>query len=227
MIGRALALAGDELAELLGGPLGEQARAARRELARADKRTRALWLAEARVPVPPGFRGVHPSWIEAALAELPARARAALAAGGGDEIDVWLARWACAAIPPLPQIARAFAPPRSPGDVIALPDPAAWLAAVGREQRAYAVSLARDRAPRRDELGAPRAVIARCQHGDDLAIGARAFAPYTSPLARRQLVVRLPRDVGARVDAELRSHERDSLAEAPSWTALATARGAG
>lgn len=220
IVARALALAGDGVLELLGGPLGEQARALRAEVARANKRERAEWLAELRAPLPPGLRGVHASWIEHALAELPPRARTALASASTHEVDVWLARWACATFPSLPPISRAIVAPRSIDEVIAMPDPAAWLAGVGAAQRAYALSLARPNAARRDELGPARAVIARCKDGDELAIGARAIAPYTSPLARRQLAVRMPRDVGARVETELRSHERDSIGDAPRWTAF-------
>jgi hypothetical protein len=46
------------------------------------------------------MRSIHATWIEAALADLPPRARTALSAPSNDPIDVWLARWATAAFPP-------------------------------------------------------------------------------------------------------------------------------
>jgi hypothetical protein len=250
VIARVLALAGGELVDLLGGPLGEQARAVRGEPAsqaalRSPGRERAEVLARARAPVPPGLRGVHASWLEAALAELPPRARAAVAAGGGDAVDVWLARWACAGIPPLPPVraldGRDLRPagstaegrcgsidgPRSIDDVIAMPDPEAWLVAVGRAQLAYATALARPGAPRKDELGPARAVIARCRGGDPLAIGARTVAPHATPLSRLQLAVRLERSRGLAVLAELVSHASAPISDGPSWKLLADAHVAG
>src|SRR5512140_2383302 len=89
----------------LAGPLGAAARAA--IPAASDRAARVRWAAAARAPVPAGLRGVHPSWIEAGLAGLPARARAAVASGGGDAVDTWLARWATASIPPMPALTAA------------------------------------------------------------------------------------------------------------------------
>ncbi|HEX7843877.1 MAG TPA: hypothetical protein VF469_40660, partial [Kofleriaceae bacterium] len=60
----------------LGGPLGAAARAEGTVL--PDRATRIRRMAIARAAVPEGMRGVHPSWIEAALAELPPRARTAV-----------------------------------------------------------------------------------------------------------------------------------------------------
>jgi hypothetical protein len=217
MIAEALALAGGDLVALLGGPLGEQARAVKR----ASKRERAEMIARLRAPVPEGLRGVHASWIEAALAELPPRARVAVAAGGGDPVDVWLARWACAQIPPLPPIRAQRV--RAIEDVIALPDPGEWLRAVGRAQLDYALSLAQPGAPRRDELGPARAVIARCRGGDELAIGARTLAPHTSPLQRIQLAVRLPR--ASNILGEL--HATARVADGPTFAVLASTHVAG
>lgn len=217
MIAEALALAGGELVALLGGPLGEAARAVRF----ASSRERAELLARLRAPVPEGFRGAHASWIEAALAELPPRARAAVAAGGGAPVDVWLARWACAHIPPLPAVRAQQV--RTLDDVIALPDPGEWLRAVGRVQLDYAMSLARPNAPRRDELGPARAVIARCRGGDELAIGARTIAPHTSALQRMQLAVRLPR--ATNILREL--HATADVALGPTWAMLASTDVAG
>jgi len=218
-VARALALAGS--VARLGGPLGEAARAAHRELAQASRSTRASWLADVRAPLPAGLRAVHPSWIEAALAPLPARARDVLAAGPRDSIDVWLARWACAELPPLPAL-RDDRRPGSLADAIAMARLAEWLTAVGRAQLAYAASLAAPGAPRRDELGAARDVIARCRGTLDLrVIGARAVAPYVrdaGALTARQLAVRLPRELA--LEAELRGH---ATGAAPRWDALRTA----
>src|SRR5690606_28786159 len=90
----------------LGGSLGAMARSLASELAAlpADQqpRRRAEHRAAAGAVVPEGLRRIHASWIEAALSELPARARTAVAAGGGEPADVWLARWATASLPPMP-----------------------------------------------------------------------------------------------------------------------------
>lgn len=225
MIAEALALAGGDLVDRLGGPWGEAARAARGQLVGAGHRARPRVLAEARAPVPPGFAGVHPTWIEAALAELPPRARAAVAAGGaGDPVDVWLARRACADLPEMPAM-RAVARVDGLADVLALSAAAlaSWVAAVGRAQLAYAAALARPGTPRDPEQGAARAVIARCRGGDAIVVGARAIAPHLAavPLAARQLACRLPRTLGLTVLAELRASLAIPLADAPTWRALA------
>ena len=103
MIARALAIASERLGNhragvlaRLGGPLGHATRAVRDD----GKTQRTQARAAACAPVPLGLRAVHASWIEAALAALPARARHALA-GASDPVDVWLARWATSAIPPM------------------------------------------------------------------------------------------------------------------------------
>jgi hypothetical protein len=173
----------------------------------------------ARAPVPAGLRAVDPSWIEAALARLPPRARAAVAAGGGDPVDVWLARWACAELPPMPALRDVIAP-RSIDDVVAMRRLSTWLEAVGNAQLAYAASLAQAGAARRDELGPARVVIARCRGGDVLAIAARAIAPYTDPLSARQLSVRLPRDTGQALERELLVHAAAPREHAPAWQVL-------
>ena len=214
MIARALALAGGELVEMLGGPLGQAARAVKP----MSQRERMELIAKLRAPVP-NLRAVHPSWIEHALASLPPRARRAVAAGGGDPTDVWLARWACAEIPPLPDLRGG--PVRSLADLVAHDALEPWLRAVGTAQLQYATSLAQPGAPRRPELGGGRAVIARCKGGDVLAIGARAIAPHVDPFAARQLAVRLPRATGLAVLAELHAHAADPIADAPTWAALA------
>ena len=82
----------------------------------ASKQERARALAIARAPVPPGLRAIHPTWIEHALGGLPASARAAVAAGGGAPVDVWLARWATAQLPSMivePELAARVAKHRA------------------------------------------------------------------------------------------------------------------
>jgi hypothetical protein len=207
----------DELLALIAGDL--RVAGIPRAPAPTTQAERAALLAAARAPLPPGVRGVHPSWIEAALAELPERARVAFAAGGGDPVDVWLVRWACAELPPLPAV-REVAAPRAIEDVIAMARLDAWLAGVGRAQLVYAASLAQPGAPRRDELGPARAVIGRCRGGDPHLVGARAIAPYGCALAARQIAVRLTRPLGLAVEAELLAHARDPIEHAPRWAAL-------
>jgi hypothetical protein len=152
----------------------------------ATKQERARALAIARAPVPPGLRAIHPTWIEHGLAQLPARARAAVAAGGGAPVDVWLARWATAHLPSMivePTLAARVAKHRAWLLVDGIPTApltalVGWLASLG-------------------------------QGGDELArvrAGARAIAPRLSPLAARQLAVRLPRPIGLVVHRELVSH---------------------
>lgn len=207
MIGEALAAACGDRAVLarIGGPIGLAAREALDRLAREPRpevrrALRAAWVAAAGAPVPPGLRGVHPSWIEAALAGLPARARADLARGGagGDPVAVWLARWACAGLPPMPA-ADAPGPPRSLDEAVRLrgEDLAIWLAEVGADQLALALGAAGGDAlaaaarvvdgpsgerlrraaariggpPRAGALGPVRAAIARCRVAlDDRAL---------------------------------------------------------
>jgi hypothetical protein len=152
----------------------------------ASKQERARALAIARAPVPPGLRAIHPTWIEHALVGLPARARAAVAAGGGAPVDVWLARWATARLPSMivePALAARVAKHRAWLLVDGIPTApltalVGWLASLG-------------------------------QGGDELArvrAGARAIAPRLSPLAARQLAARLPRPIGRVVHRELVSH---------------------
>jgi hypothetical protein len=224
MIGDALALAVDDarLLARIGGPYGEAARTAARELASASTASRAARLASVRAPVPTGLRGVHRSWIEHALAALPPRARSVLAEGPRDAVDVWLARYACAELPGLPPTHDGAV--RTLADLVALDGDAlhAWLLRVGRAQLAYAASLTRTTAPRRDELGSARAVIARCRGGDPLAIAARTASPHLmrAPLASRQLAVRLPRELGMMFEREVAAHAGDHPPESASWQAL-------
>jgi hypothetical protein len=166
----------------LGGPLGD---AVRELAAPADRATRAGRAAAARAPVPAGIRGVHPSWIEAGLAGLPERARAAVASGGGDPVDTWLARRATAAIPPMPAITAARVTSIDSATRVDAGVLEHWLADAGADQLALALSVAGDDAlaaaaarigdrmrvaaarialpPRAGALGAARAAIGRCR----------------------------------------------------------------
>ncbi|HEY0194481.1 MAG TPA: hypothetical protein VGC42_25385 [Kofleriaceae bacterium] len=200
MIARALVAAcvdGEVLARI-GGALGEAARASLAGDRGADRGERARWAAAARTPVPAGLRGVHPSWLEAGLAGLPPRARAAVAAGGGAPVDTWLARWATAGIPPMrPAEAGRIDSP----DAATRADAASltrWLEDAGADQLAFALEAAGSGAvaraagaaaarvvgarllaaaarigvaPRLGALGPVRAAIARCR----LELDARAL----------------------------------------------------
>jgi hypothetical protein len=173
VIGEALAVAatrlGDDATRVLarlGGPLGDDARRAASQLARQrgdeHKATRASWAAIARAPAPPGLRGVHPSWIEAALDELPPRARTAVAAGGGAPVDVWLARRACAGIPEMPPVRRRSSTWPSSVDAATTLDAGelqAWLERVGFDQLAIVTAQAG---------GIDAAAAALGTRGDDL-----------------------------------------------------------
>lgn len=221
----------------IGGPIGEEARAA---WAGGTRRS-------VRAAIPAGLDGVHASWLEANLGSLPARARTALVTASAP-VDVWLARLATAGLPPLPPVAGARRRPASLDDALALSAAQLreWLVGVGIDQLVYAVGpgaalddLVRrsaraaasaqriHEAPRAGQLGPRRAAIARSTGTLDealpLRIGARAVAPYVArrPLARAQLRCRLPRAWGVMVDAELRAHAQDPVESAPSWAALA------
>ena len=211
---------------------------------------RVRLIAALRSPIPPGIRGVHASWIEASLAGLPARVRDALAAGAPDRVDVWLVRWACAELPPLKPIDPAIQLPGKIEHAVKMSGDALtrWLAEVGADQLAYALrsnpdalqgiasTLANgDRViaasrrigspPRAGALGGTRDAIARCRCEASpemlMWIGARALAPHTDPLLRRQLAVRLPRPRGLRLLAELAARADDPIDRAPTWDALA------
>ncbi len=254
MIGRVLAAAtlvalGDrEVLARIGGPIGDAARIAYDRLdamepeVRRDKRR--TWSAASRAAIPPGLRGIDPTWIEAALAEVPPRARDALAAGATTETETWLARWACSALPPMGVIDPKLTWPRDLADVARLAAPAlhAWLEEIGADQLAFAlgahaanaatvfgerllVAAARiGKPPREGALGQRRAAIERARVDPDLLallkIGARAFAPHTDPLLRRQLVHRLPRPVGLAVARELRVYARTPVDQAPVLAAV-------
>ena len=208
----------------LGGPLGDAARAKAavlRALPVAARRlARAQVAAAACAVVPAGLRGVHPSWIEAALAELPPRARAELAGGTHDRIGVWLARWASSSLVALPpaELVR----PRTLHDVARLGarELVAWLSDVGADQLAFALGPAAARL-----VGPALERIARCtiEMSPDapLLIGARAIAPYTDALVRRQLALRLPRPRGRALWSELVQWAREPSEAAPAWDALA------
>lgn len=259
MIGELLAATCDDPSVLarIGGPIGEAARDAAAELAEHAPESARAWrvrlIAALRSPIPPGIRGVHPTWIERGLAGLPVRARDALASGAPDRVDVWLARWACAELPPLPPIDPTLVTPRSIGEALRLSHTAlvTWLANVGADQLAFAlrskpdalqaiastlgtggdrvVSAARriGSPPRAGALGETRDAIARCR-GDAksdllLRIGARALAPHTDALTRRQLAVRVPHPLGVMILGELGAHAAAPLERAPTWSALGAA----
>ncbi len=251
MIAAALAAAGHALGPDAGrvlariaGPIGDEARAL--HCRRVASRERATWAAIARAPLPPGLRGIDPSWIEAALAGLPIAARAALAGGSGDPTSVWLARWACAELPAMPATVERTGPPRTIAEAVTLPAAAlvAWLHAVGADQLAFALAIAGEGAleklarssaplraaatrigepPRRGALGLARAVIERCASGDVLEIGAHAIAPYVAavPFAARQLALRLRRDRGLVIAQAFAASAAAPLANCPTWPALA------
>jgi hypothetical protein len=222
----------DRVLARLSGPLGM----ATRDLDGSSQRTRAEWAARARAPVPAGLRGVHPTWIEAALAELPERARAAIAGGASEPADVWLARWATAGFVPLEPVRAG--PPTSPADLAALPadDAMRWLAAIGLDQLAHALAgqpaalgptfaAAQARiASRAKHLGSQRAALERCRGlvpplDDDrlVLLGARTIAPHVSVLARTALAIRMPKPLGERVLTALDGY---AAREGPAWAAL-------
>ena len=225
--GRALAAVCNDRAVLgrIGGSLGESARRA------LEASRRAEVLTAARSPIPPGLRGVHETWIEAALEALPARARVVLAEGPLDEADVWLARRACAHIPPLPAIDPALARPRTVIDVLKLSPIALrdWLTEVGRDQLAFALGdhaaavpelgdarVRITKAPRHGELGARRDAIDRAR-GETFVIGVRALAPHLDRPLARALVLRFAHPEGQGIGAELTAHRAGRSA---SWSAL-------
>lgn len=236
------------------GALGGEVRAAADELSKCDdlssKRLRADWIAWARTPVPAGLRSIHPTWLEAELAGLPPRSRAAVAAAGGnDPVDVWLARWATAKFVAMPAVVAA-ARLVTPADLGSLDSQVvlAWLGRVGADQLAYAVGAAAGgtsgspsglegfelpgavrqaaerirRPPRVGHLGALRAAIARCDRfrSDLVRIGASAVAPYLTPVVRQQVIARLPFGVGAPLGIAFDSGALTPLGHCPTWTAL-------
>lgn len=250
LLGEALAVCAERLGTdatgvlaRLGGPIGDAARAASRELAALppDQRRhrRAEIRAHARSPVPQGLRAIDPSWIEAALEPLPVRARTALASPTDDPIDVYLARLATASLPPMPVTQRTPFEHLIAGDGAAV---LARIAAIGADQLAFALGapattqpiLAAAAArittpPRLTNLGSQRAAIGRARgiSLDDVpaalvTIAARALAPHlsTDPLAHLQLTRRLPRPLGLLVERELVAHAASPLAHAPTWAAL-------
>jgi hypothetical protein len=229
----------------IAGELGDEARAALTALAQlpagAQQAQRARWMAVARIAVPEGFRMIHPTWIEAALAELPAPAREAVANLGTSPREVWLARTAMAGFVAMPQTTVSMA--KLPAELPALPPSAlhAWLERAGADQLARAVQIAgdhpgdpmmqlvardpalrdaRDRIsvpPRVGQFGSDRAVVERCTqvpHDETrlVRIGARAVAAHLSPLVRQQLVQRLPRAIGVAVRQELNRPANSMLA---------------
>jgi hypothetical protein len=252
VIGELLAVACDDPKVLarLGGSIGDAARDAAAELAGLPVDQRRMWrakmMAAFRAPIPPGIRGVHPSWIEAGLVGLPPRAREALSNGAPTDVDVWLARWACAEIPPMPAVDVNLGPPRSIEEAIRLSGETLerWLMEVGADQLAHAlasqpqaiaqiarvvgdrihVAVARiQRDPRIGALGPVRAAIARARvEGGDvlITIGARAIAPRVDEVARRRIAVRLPRPLGLAIAGELAMQATTRIDHVPTWAAL-------
>ncbi len=246
MIAKTLALVVDsDVLARIGGPLGEAAREHARELAvleeKAARAQRASWLAAARAPIPSGIRGIDASWIDPAIASIGAslatRARRVLFDGPATEGDVWLARWLCAAFPPMPAIDDRIARPRNAIEVVSMSpvNVRAWLEDIGADQIAFAVGAAATAistrlgaaatriavAPRAGELGDRRSAIERARIAIDegalLRVGARTIAPRLGHLERWQLAHRLPREMG--VMAELEAFA--GSVGAPSWKALA------
>jgi len=225
----------------LAGVVGDEAREAAATLARQTDREsmqrRAQTAAEARVPSTQTLRAIHPSWIEAALGDLPERARSAI--GGSSAVDVWLARFVMATIPPMPAVAQR---PLERVLVRSSTDVHAWLSSVGADQLAFALgnpaashpllSAASDRigrTPRVGQLGPQRAAIARCRgislgEGERalLVVASRALAPHLAndPVGRIQLPRRLPRALGVLVENELITHASTPIDHAPTWAAL-------
>lgn len=138
---------------------------------------RAL-LSAPRDPIP----AVHPSWLPVIQTHDDPR------------IAVWLARSACADLPPVP----------------AAPDPLPMLIATGRDMLAFATGL-RDgllASARTEHLTDRRAAIARCAgvQLDELGlirVGARCLV--LTRLQQQQLVLRLPKPIGLVVDAEFQA----------------------
>lgn len=252
LVAHAIAVAtsrlGDDATDVLSrlaGAYGDRVRAAANDLAQLDesarKQRRAEVSALARSPATTALRGVHPTWIEAALEELPVRARTALAGGSNDPIDVWLARWAGASLVASSphSIDRAL-------DSILARDPQqilAWLTSIALDQLAFALGAAaasslsaqlRDaatritRAPRVNALGPHRAALVRCRGAalDDattlLAIAGRALAPHfaTEPFTRLHLTRRLSYADGIVIERELVAGAATSLDRVPAWAAL-------
>lgn len=228
----------------LAGAVGDEAREATAALTQLDERERrqrrAQTAAGARVPGPQALRGIHPSWIEAALGDLPERARAAVAGSPNPvPVDVWLARMAVAVMPPMPAVAQ-----RPLDAVLVRPatDVLAWFSSVGADQLAFALGVAAashpllaaaavriGKAPRAGQLGPQRAAIARCRgisldEGERalLVVASRALASHLAadPIGRLQLPRRLPRALGILVENELVTYPSTSIDQAPSWAAL-------
>ncbi len=236
----------------IAGPIGIAARVAADQFMGLNDKRRVQSLIALRAPVGPGLRGVDPSWIEAGLQGLPAEARDVVAGvvAGGDPNEVWLARSACAEIPPLPKLPMIpITIPCSISEAVRMRGDALWqwLEDVGADQLACALrpagaaavkstaaivgdrlvraAIRVGRPPRDGVLGPIRASIARCRVELDnrtlARIGARTLAPYCDPLARRQLMVRLPRHRGLAVGAELRAYADTAIDQSPTWLALA------
>jgi hypothetical protein len=217
------ALAAERLGAEAEGVLARLAGGRARAL---TKHERAALLVGARSPVPPGLRMIHPTWIEAALEGLPARARAALD-GATTPTDVWLGRWVTAELPPMTN-----------PDV---PLERAWLLGIGADQLAFALGaharqlpqLAAAHAriakpPRAGHLGPQRAAIERARGlslDDDrtvIRVACRALAPHlaTNRLAQLQLSRAWDIASGRIIEHELAASADVSLDQVPAWAAL-------
>lgn len=237
-------------AERLGADAeGVLARLAGRRARALTKHERVTLLVAARSPVPPGLRLIDPSWIEAGLAGLPPRARAALDAPSSP-VDVWLARWATSALPPMPlqpttELDRLVGHEvrEDRGHGVRHATALAWLLEIAEDQLAFALGeayrpLARGHAdevfariarpPRAGNLGSRRAAIERVRMlapDDDrrfLRLGCRALAPHlaTNRLAQLQISRSLPRHLGLLVEQELVAFSALPLDQVPAWPAL-------
>jgi hypothetical protein len=259
VIGDVLAVCADRLGAdatavlaRLGGPFGDAARVAARELEKLDdaraKRRRVEIATEANRSTLAAARGVDPSWIEATLAELPARARTAIAGTTSEPIDIWLARWVLALLPPMPLDPHAAGKGRAAELarwIAREPDALArWLRSIALDQLAFAMApvprtddvprelrlaAARiEKFPRKDALGPKRAALARCRDAnlDDFAslvtVAGRALAPHLAEhaLACMQLTRRLPYEDGIVLERALDANADSALDQVPTWDAL-------
>lgn len=232
----------------IGGPIGDEARTAQRELAKLDegasRAKRASWLAAARVPIPAGLRGIDASWIAAAIARvaqgdgpLGTRARRVIADGPMTAGDVWLARWLCAELPAMPVIDATITRPRSIADATRMSATAlhAWLEDVGADQIAFAVGRAATamssrlgaaalriaQAPRVGEMGERRAAIERARIAIDETALLRVGARTIAAYAgpSERRVIAYRLPRTVGVRGELEAFA--GSAGAPSWRALA------
>jgi hypothetical protein len=252
VIAEVLALVADaDVLARIGGPHGEAAREAQRELARLDEKAsrvkRASWLAAARTPLPVGLRGIDASWIEGAIQKLGTvpgfqsalaiRVRRVLADGPATPGDVWLANWVCAGFPPMPPIDASIARPRSIGDAVRTSATAlrAWLEDVGADQVAFAVGASAAamssriaeaavriaKAPRVGELGERRSAIQRARIEIDANALVRVGARAIAPQVGSVERLQLAHRLPHELGVLDELEAFAGSAGAPSWRALA------